>query len=191
VRRREFIALFGTATAASTVWPRRARSQRRARIGVLSSGGETASPANLEIDYRWGANDPARLVRNAEELVQSAPDVLLAAGTPALVPLHKATRTIPIVFWGVSEPVAQGFVNSLAHPGGNLTGFSNFEPSIGSKWLQLLKDVAPSVTNVTVMFNPQTSPFNAMWMRSIEAAAPAFGVIAVQGSVHNDEDIRR
>jgi putative tryptophan/tyrosine transport system substrate-binding protein len=146
---------------------------------------------NLEIDYRWGANDPARLVRNAEELVQSAPDVLLATGTAALVPLHKATSTIPIVFWGVSDPVAQGFVNSLAHPGGNLTGFSSFEPSIGTKWLQLLKDVAPSVTNVTVMFNPQTSPYNAMWMRSIEAAAPAFGVVPVQGSVHNDEDIRR
>jgi putative tryptophan/tyrosine transport system substrate-binding protein len=161
VRRREFIALFGTATAASTVWPRRARSQRRARIGVLSTAGEPASPSafyeiletqlgaagwhkgrNLEIDYRWGANDPERLMRNAEELVQSAPDVLLASGTAALVPLHKATRTIPVVFWSVSDPVAQGFVNSLAHPGGNLTGFSGFEPSIGSKWLQLLKDVA-------------------------------------------------
>ena len=96
------------------------------------------------------------LSRYAEELVRAAPDILLAFGTPTLIPLHKATTTIPIVFAGVSDPVGQGFVANVSHPGGNLTGFSNFDPDIGSKWLQVLKDVAPSVTHVTVMFNPRT-----------------------------------
>jgi putative tryptophan/tyrosine transport system substrate-binding protein len=80
------------------------------------------------------------------------------------------------VFTAVSDPVAQGFVTNLSHPGANLTGFSVFEPNIGSKWLQLLKDIAPSVTNVAVMFNPSTSPYNDLWMRSIEAAAPVVGM---------------
>ena len=91
----------------------------------------------------------------------------------------------------MSDPVAQGFVASLAHPGGNITGFSNFEPNIGSKWLQLLKEIAPSTTQVGVLFNPRTSPYNALWMHSIEAAAPGFGVSAAQLSVQADEDIRR
>jgi putative ABC transport system substrate-binding protein len=130
---------------------------------------------NLEITYRWGASDPQLLADHAQELVSSAPDVLLALGTPALVPLHKATTTIPIVFTSVSDPVAQGFVASLARPGGNVTGFSNFEPNIGGKWLQLLKEVAPSVTQTSVMFNPHTSPYNSLWMHSIEVASPSFG----------------
>jgi len=111
---------------------------------------------NLELTYRWGASNPDVLSRYAEELVRAAPDILLAFGTPTLIPLHKATTTIPIVFAGVSDPVGQGFVANVSHPGGNLTGFSNFDPDIGSKWLQVLKDVAPSVTHVTVMFNPRT-----------------------------------
>src|SRR5262245_5297243 len=144
-----------------------------------------------QITYRWGANDPEQLARYANELVLSAPDVLVPFGTAALVPFRKVTTTIPIVFTAVSDPVAQGFVASLAHPGGNITGFSNFEPNIGSKWLQLLKEIAPPVTQVGVLFNPDTSPYNALWMDSIEAAAPGFGVSAAQLSVRADEDIRR
>jgi len=122
--------------------------------------------------------------------VRAAPDILLAFGTPALIPLHKVTTTIPIVFAAVSDPVGQGFVASVSHPGGNLTGFSNFDPDIGSKWLQLLKDVAPSVAHVTVMFNPRISPYNALWMKAIEQAGPRFQVSVSQASVQSDEDIR-
>jgi putative ABC transport system substrate-binding protein len=105
--------------------------------------------------------------------------------------MQKATTTIPIVFTVVSDPVAQGFVASLAHPGGNMTGFSNYEPDVGRRWLQLLKEVVPSAAQIAVLFNPRTSPYNTLWMRSIEAAAPGFGVSTFQVSVQSDEDIRR
>jgi putative ABC transport system substrate-binding protein len=95
------------------------------------------------------------------------------------------------VFTAVSDPVAQGFVTNLSHPGANLTGFSVFEPNIGSKWLQLLKDIAPSVTNVAVMFNPSTSPYNDLWMRSIEAAAPVVGMSTTRAVILDEVDIRR
>jgi len=211
VKRREFITLLGGVAA---VWPLTARAQqgnRVRRIGVLMVVAETDPDAkrfvqaletrldaaswhkgrNLEITYRWGADDSEQLTRYANELVLSAPDVLVVLGTAALIPMRKATTKIPIVFTVVSDPVAQGFVASLAHPGGNITGFSNFEPNIGSKWLQLLKEIAPSTKQVGVLFNPHTSPYNALWMRSIEAAAPGFGVSAAQLSVQADEDIRR
>ena len=209
MRRREFLSLFAGVAA---TWPLAARAQQRtARIGALLSFTE-ANPKskslvaavekqlnaagwlkgrNLEIDYRWGAINPERFARDAEDLVRAAPDVLLAFGTPALIPLKKSATSIPIVFAAVSDPVGQGFVSNLAHPGGNMTGFSNYDPDIGGKWLQLFKDVAPLITNVTVMFNPQTSPYNVLWMRSIEAAALRLGMAPMQESVQNDEDIRR
>jgi putative ABC transport system substrate-binding protein len=210
LNKREFITLLGGVVA----WPFAARAQQPValrRIGVLMVVTETDPDAkrfvealetrldvagwhkgrNLEIAYRWGSDTPEQLTRHANELVLSSPDVLVVLGTAALIPLRKATTTIPIVFTVVSDPVAQGFVASLAHPGGNITGFSNFEPNIGSKWLQLLKEIAPSITQVGVLFNPRTSPYNALWMNSIEAAAPGFGVSAVQVSVQADEDIRR
>ena len=176
MRRREFIA---TLSGFAIKWVADSGSaraeQRKARVGALMVIAESDPDAqrfvnaietqldaagwhkgrNLEITYRWGASDPQLLADYAQELVSSAPDVLLALGTPALVPLHKATTTIPIVFTSVSDPVAQGLVASLAHPGGNITGFANFEPNIGAKWLQLLKEVAPSVTQTNVMFNPK------------------------------------
>ena len=196
IRRREFITLLGGAAA---TWPLKARAQqgdRMRRIGVLMVVAETDPDAkrfvqaletrldaaswhkgrNLEITYRWGADDSEQLTRYANELALSAPDVLVVLGTAALIPMRKATTTIPIVFTVVSDPVAQGFVESLAHPGGNITGFSNFEPNIGSKWLQLLKEIAPSIAHVGVLFNPRTSPYNALWMQSIKTAAPGFGV---------------
>jgi putative ABC transport system substrate-binding protein len=184
MRRREFIKLLG---GAATGWPLAVRAKERtARIGALFSFTETNPESkglvtavekqlnaagwhkgrNLEIDYRWAASDPERFARAAEELVRAAPDVLLAFATPALIPLKKSATSIPIVFSAVSDPIGQGFVTNLAHPGGNMTGFSNYDPDIGGKWLQLLKEVAPLATNVTVMFNPQTSPYNVLWMRS-------------------------
>ena len=201
--------MFGSFAIASLALPVRARAEKRtARIGALMVIAEADPEAqqfvkaiethldaagwhkgrNLEITYRWGASDPQLLADYAQELVSSAPDVLLALGTPALVPLHKATTTIPIVFTSVSDPVAQGFVASLARPGGNVTGFSNFEPNIGGKWLQLLKEVAPSVTQTSVMFNPHTSPYNSLWMHSIEVASPF--VSATEMLVQSTDDVK-
>ena len=212
MNRRELITVVSGATAALIACLRDVRAQNRiARVGVLMVVAEGDPDAksfadafetqietlgwhkgrNLEINYRWGASNPERLARYGEELVQSAPDVLLSFGTPALIPLHKLTTSIPIVFTAVSDPVAQGFVTNLSHPGGNLTGFSVFEPNIGSKWLQLLKDIAPSVTNVAVMFNPRTSPYNDLWMRSIEAAAPVVGMSTTRAVILDEEDIRK
>ena len=212
MRRREFIALLGNCAAVSMAWPLHAHSQKRtARVGALMDVAETNPAAkgwveafetqlgvagwhkgrNLEITYRWGASNPERLARYAEELVQSAPDVLMVHGTPALIPLRKITTTIPIVFTAVSDPVGQGFVRSLSHPGGNLTGFSNFDADIGTKWLQLLKDIVPSVKEVNVMFNPRTAPYNALFMNSIEAAAASFGVFPAHASVQNEDDIQK
>jgi len=206
--RREFIALFGGTVIA---WPLAARAQERmVRLGALMVVAETDLESarlagvferglgaagwykgrNLELIYRWGESNPDLLSHYAEELVGAAPDILLAFGTSALIPLHKATTTIPIVFAWVSDPVGQGFVASVSHPGGNVTGFSNFDSDIGSKWLQVLKDVAPPVTHVAVMFNPRTSPYNALWKRAIEQAAPGFQVSVSQASVQSDEDIR-
>src|SRR5215469_9521369 len=208
MRRRDFIKVIAGSAAA---WPLAARAQeRRARMGALMVIAETDPESerlagafekaldeagwhkgrNLELTYRWSASNPDLLSRYAEELVRAAPDILLAFGTAALIPLHKATTTIPIVFASVSDPVGQGFVASVSHPGGNLTGFSNFDPDIGGRWLQVLKDVAPAVTHVTVMFNPRTSPYNARWMQAIELAAPGFQVSVSQASVQSDEDIR-
>ena len=208
MRRRDFITLFVGSAAA---WPLAARAQERtARVGALMTIAETDSESerlvgafetglgaagwhkgrNLELTYRWGASNPDLLSRYAEELVRAAPDILLAFGTATLIPLHKATTTIPIVFSSVSDPVGQGFVASVSHPGGNLTGFSNFDPDIGSRWLQVLKDAAPAVTHVTVMFNPRTSPYNALWMQAIERTAPGFQVSVSQASVQSDEEIR-
>ena len=211
MRRREFIATlsgFGIKWAADLVGAH--AEQRKSRVGALMVIAESDPDAqrfvkaietqldaagwhngrNLEITYRWGASDPQLLADYAQELVVSAPDVLLALGTPALVPLRKATTTIPIVFTSVSDPVAQGFVASLARPGGNITGFANFEPNIGAKWLQLLKEVAPSVTQTNVMFNPNTSPYNSLWMHSIEIASPSFGVSTSEMVVQSKNDIK-
>jgi putative ABC transport system substrate-binding protein len=206
--RREFFGVLGGAAA----WPvmARAQQQRVRRIGALMDVGESHPNAkgwveafetqfgaagwqqgrNYEIAYRWDALDPDRLFRFAEELVQTSPDVLLVHGTAALIALRKTNTTLPIVFSTVSDPIAQGFVASLARPGGNITGFSLYDPNIGTKWLQVLKDVAPSVTKVAVMFNPRISPYNVTLFESIKAAAPSFGILAAQASVLNDEEIR-
>jgi len=207
MKRREFITLIGGAVA----WPLIARAQERtARVGALMVFAETDPDSkrlagafetgldvagwhkgrNLELTYRWGASNTDLLSRYAEELVRAAPDILLAFGTAALISLHKATTIIPIVFAAVSDPVGRGFVANVSHPGGNLTGFSNFDPDIGGKWLQVLKDVAPSVTHVTVMFNPRASFYTAIWMQAVEQAAPGFQVSVSQASVQSDEDIR-
>jgi putative tryptophan/tyrosine transport system substrate-binding protein len=208
MRRREFIAALGGAAA----WPVAARAQQPAqiqRVGVLMPGKNIpdvqdwvltfeqqlntlgwSNGRNLRVNYLWGENDPARLSQLATELISSSPDVILAFTTPSLVPLWKQTRTIPIVFTSVSDPVAQGFVASFARPAGNLTGFANFEPNMGAKWLQLLKEITPLATHVSVMFNPQTSPYNTLFLRSIETAAQSSSITVTAALLQNVDEIK-
>jgi putative ABC transport system substrate-binding protein len=166
MRRREFVSLFGGAAA---LWPLAARAQqpeRMRRIGVLLPASpddpdyQTRVSAlaqglallgwnigrNIRIDIRWAKGDPEQFRRDAEELVALRPDVLLASSSLAVAALQQATRTVPIVFGAVVDPVGAGFVASLSHPGGNTTGFTNFEYSLSGKWLELLKEISPSMT---------------------------------------------
>jgi len=145
---------------------------------------------NLVIEYRWAGGDQDRLRRYAAELVGLKPDVLFAAATPALVALYGETNTIPIVFAQSSDPVKLGFVESLAHPGGNITGFTNFEPSIGGKWLDLINATAPAVTRVAVIFHPD-NPSNVLYFQSVEDAAQLFGIRLVRADVRDSADIDR
>jgi putative ABC transport system substrate-binding protein len=191
MRRREFITLLGGAAAG---WPLAARAQpeRMPRIGVLmpfakdNPEGQARIAAflrelqqlgwtdgrNLQIEYRWVTGD---LRKAAIELVTLSPDVILASATPAVAALQQATRTVPIVFAQVADPVSAGFVASLAKPGGNITGFTNIEYGIGAKWLELLKEIAPHVTRVGVIRDP-TSTSSIGQFASIESAAWSFGV---------------
>jgi len=131
---------------------------------------------NLRIDWRWSDAVPALLERYAAELVALGPDVLVAEGSNSVVALRRHTSAIPIVFAVVADPVGQGFVASLAHPGGNITGFSDYDPPIASKWLQMLTEIKPPVARVAVLYNPTTAAQVAPRLRVIEDAAPAFAV---------------
>jgi putative ABC transport system substrate-binding protein len=208
IRRRTFIAGLGSAAA----WPLVARAQqgeRMRRIGVLMnfSEGDPEGLArvkvlretlamlgwtvgrNLAIEYRWSMGDFDPMRAAAADLVRAAPDVILATGGPVLGLLQKATSTIPIVFIIVSEPVALGFVASLARPGGNITGFTNLEPTIGAKWLELLKEIAPHVRRFAVMFNPDTSTIGGQFTQSAASAAQKFAVQVIDAPVRQPADI--
>lgn len=194
MRRRQFIGLLG---AAATAWPLTVRAQQRMRrIGVLMAFAASDPEAqlrvkafeaglrelgwapgrNLTIDYRWALGDANLLRVQAAELIAAAPDLILAASTPVLAALRKESTSQAMVFVQVTDPIEQGFVSSLARPGGNLTGFTNFEFPIGTKWLETLKQVAPQVKRVAVLFNPETAPFAPKFVRPIADAAPAFAV---------------
>jgi putative ABC transport system substrate-binding protein len=173
--RREFISLLGGAAIA---WPLAARAQqpeRMRRIGLLmgitdDAEGQSRVAAfrqqlqalgwveggKVEFNYRWRAADSEQARRFADELLEWRPDVMLSNSTPMTTALSKATRTVPIVFVNVGDPVASGFVQSFARPGGNVTGFANFEPSLAGKWLELLKAIEPKITRVGYLFNPET-----------------------------------
>jgi len=203
MRRREFIALIGGAA----VWPLAARAQqpeRMRRVGMLIAFPEHhpmaqayvtafvqalarfgwAEGKNIRIDSRFAAGDPALFKTSAADLVGLAPDAIVASTAPALVALRRQTRIIPIVFVIVPEPVGLGFVQSLARPGGNITGFSSYDAAIVGKWLQLLREAAPGVTRVAVIFNPDTA-FAPSFGREIEAAW-SFGVTVTLAPVHDD-----
>jgi putative tryptophan/tyrosine transport system substrate-binding protein len=144
---------------------------------------------NIRIDYRFAAGDPTLFKTYAAELVGQSPDAILASNSPAVAALRQQTRTIPIVFLLVPDPVGQGFVESFARPGANITGFSSFDAPLMGKWLQLVKEIAPGVTRVAVIFNPDTAPQAALADRAIEAAAPSFGITVTLAPVHDDAAI--
>jgi putative ABC transport system substrate-binding protein len=141
---------------------------------------------NLRLDVRWSAGDPKLIHYYAEELVATAPDLIVSASTANLQALLQATNSIPIVFLEVSDPVAQGFVSNLAHPGGNVT-----ELSMGGKWIELLKQMAPSLARVAVVFNPDAAPQIKVLLRSIEEAALIFNTETIAAPVHNEAEIER
>lgn len=203
MRRREFITLIGGAAA----WPLLSHAQQRMRrIGLLMTIAETEPEAqarlksfrvglqqlgwtegqNIQIDYRFAAGDPERVRSSAVELVRLSPDVILANGTAILSALRQETRDIPIVFVLVPDPVGDGFVESLARPGGNLTGITNFEFPMGGKWVEFLKEIAPRVSNVALIFNPETAPYAKYFQQSV-----ALGAEAALMPVRNKSEIER
>ncbi len=206
MKRREFIAMFGGAAA---TWPLAAYAQRGTRrIGVLmpfaSSDSEGQARVavfrgrlaelgwiegqNLQIDYRWADDPITQLQPYASELVQQMPDAILVSSTAPVAALLKATRTIPIVFGQVIDPVRQGFVASLAHPGGNVTGFTNFEAGMPGKWLELARDLGPQITRVLVIYHPETTPHDE-FVQGLETAAPALGLKLTAVPVRDASDI--
>jgi len=146
---------------------------------------------NLRVDWRWAGGDPARFDRYAAELVALGPDMLLAQSSPSVVALRQKTSTLPIVFTMVTDPVGQGFVESLARPGGNITGFSDFNALMAGKWLEMLTQVTPPVTRVAVLYNPATAPYAGLMMRAIEDAAPSFAISAKAAPCRDDAEIEQ
>jgi putative tryptophan/tyrosine transport system substrate-binding protein len=205
--RRDFIAGLGGAAA----WPLAARTQqgdRVRRIGVLMSfdendpGAKTIVSAftqalaalgwsdsrNARMDLRWYGGDTSGIRGLAQELVGLQPDIILVQGTPATVAVQRETRTIPIVFLNSVDPVGSGLVAALNQPGGNITGFTTLEASLGGKWLELLSGIAPGLKRVAIMFNPDTAPASA-YMPSFETAARSLSVVPIVASVHDELEI--
>ncbi len=204
MRRREFITLLGGAAAA---WPLAARAQqpeRMRRIGVLVGLAEDDPDAkarlagfqqglnrigwseggNVRIDYRF-APAGAQAPMLAKELVALQPDVILAQTTPVVVALQRETRTIPIVFVGIADPVSSGFVNNLARPDGNTTGLMLFEAGISGKWLAMLKEIAPGLVRAALVINPKTAPYYETYLRAAQAAASSLAIEVVFGPIEN------
>src|SRR5713101_520436 len=185
MRRREFIALFGMVAVA---WPFIARAQRSIqvrRIGLIIGATEENDPEsqaritafreglaalgwiegrNIRIDYRFAGGDADRIQNLVAELVRSGPDLIVANSSPVIAALKQATNTIPVVFAIVVDPVGQGFISSLARPGGNITGFTLVDFAIIGKWLEMLKQIAPSLRKAALLFNPETAPFYPVFL---------------------------
>jgi putative ABC transport system substrate-binding protein len=197
VKRRQFITLL----AGTAAWPLAVHAQqpeRMRRVGLLVALPENDPQSqlrvkafrrglrdvdlvegrNIRIDYRFSTNDQSRITASVAELVSLAPDVIVVGSTPVLTALHQATSTIPIVFVIITDPVGQGFVSSLAHPGGHITGFSFTEFSIVGKLISMLKDVSPGLSRVEILFNPDTAPYFDMFLRAFERQSVALEVKA-------------
>ena len=207
MKRREFITLLGGAAA----WPLVARAQqgeRVRRIGVLMVSADDpegqarvtalkqglqnlgwTDGRNIQIETRFGGADAGRIRVQAAELVALAPDVLVGQGTPVVRALRQATSSIPIVVATVNDPVEQGFVSSLAHPGGNITGFSFIDFQMVGKWLEMLKEAAPGVSRAVLMFNPDTAPYYYLYLRSFEAEPRSIAVEVTAAPVRNTAEI--
>jgi putative ABC transport system substrate-binding protein len=207
LRRREFLTLLGGATA----WPIAARAQegdRVRRIGVLMGGDENdpeqkrrysaftqaladlgwTDGRNLRTDLRWGGGEISRIRTLTQELVGLQPDIILTSSTPATVAVQRETRTIPIVFANVADPVAQHIVARLDRPSGNITGFVDFEATLAGKWLELLSEIAPGLKRAAIMFNPGTAPAST-YMPSLETAARSLKVVPIIAPVHSDVEM--
>ncbi len=207
IRRREFVILLGGAAAAA--WPLAARAQqpdRVRRVGVLMGIADDlegqariavfrhalqalgwSEGRNVQFIYRWSGGDVARARQFAKELLELRSDVILANSTPIAAAVRETTRTTPTIFVQVSDPVTAGVVQSLARPGGNLTGFTNFEPSMASKWLELVKGIAPNITRVAYLFNPNTAPL--LYARAVETAAPLLSIKPFAAEVRNADEM--
>src|SRR5712671_4774790 len=206
MKRREFITLLGGMAA---TWPLAARTQQGAirRIGVLMGFAESDRGAqsgvagfreelrklgwmegrNIEIDTRWATADSMQAF--AKELVALQPDFILTSSTPATAAMVQQTRTIPIIFVMVSDPVGSGFVASLSRPGGNVTGFTAIEGSLGGKWVALLKEIAPEVTRVVLLFNPAMATYAEYYLHPFKVAAASLGMEAIVAPVHDSSEL--
>jgi putative ABC transport system substrate-binding protein len=209
MKRRAFITLLGGAVA----WPLAARAQqpeRMRRVGVLSTFAESDPEAqslvqaldrtlqelgwvegrNLRIDRRWAAGNPGRIEGFAKLLIGLEPDVIVAHGTPAVIALRNETRSILIVFVQVTDPIGAGFIANLAHPGGNITGFTTYEPSMVGKWGEMLKEVAPQISRIAFLFNPDTAPYVIRYFQGpLETSARSLGLQPNSSPVHNTSEI--
>lgn len=209
MRRREFIASVGAIAA----WPAAARTQQATatrRVGVLMGLAGTdpftikyvqalrgaleklgwTEGQNIQFIYRYAAGDPALARTYAKQLVELAPDLIVGHTTPVAAALSQATHAIiPVVFVSITDPVRDGFVSSMARPGGNMTGFTNYEFSMGAKWLEILKEIAPSTARVSLMLNPDTGSFYVDYLRSVETVALTHSVQATLAPVHNPDEI--
>ena len=207
IRRREFMFLLGAAAA----WPLAARAQqpdRVRRIGVLMGIADDfegqariavfrhtlqalgwSEGRNIQFIYRWSGGDVAHARQFAKELLDLRSDVILTNSTPVTVAVRDTTRMTPTVFVQVSDPVGAGVVQSLTRPGGNLTGFTNFDPSTAGKWLELLKRLVPNITRIAYLFNPNTAPL--LYAKAVVTAAPLLSVKSIPAAVHNAVEIER
>jgi putative tryptophan/tyrosine transport system substrate-binding protein len=209
LRRRQFITLLGGAVA---TWPLAARAEQADRmrlIGVLMAYAESdpegqawvaafrerlqklgwAEGHNIRIATRWATPDVEAMQRFAKELVALQPDLILSQSTPTTAALLQHTRTIPIIFANIADPVGSGFVASFSRPGGNATGFVLFEPTMAGKWLELLKEIAPRVNRVAFLFNPATATYFEYYTTPFKAAAASFGVEAIAAPVHDRSEL--
>ena len=208
MKRREFITLIGGGAASLLLWPLAARAQQGSgvrRIGALMAASENdpeyqaflaafreglqklgwAEGRNIQIDTRWAGLDTEATRRFAKELVGLAPDLILSSSTFTTAALLQQTRTIPIIFANIVDPVGSGFVASLPRPGGNVTGFINLEPSMVGKWLELLKEIAPRVARVAAVYHPQTAPYVQIYLDPFKATAPSFGIETIVAPVRD------
>jgi len=207
MRRRDFMLLLSGAIAASSTDTAAQQGDRTRRIGVLMGIGENDPEAKprrealengfkelgwtgnrIHLDYRWTGGDVDRTRLFAREIVELKPDAIVVHSTPAVKELRQLTSTIPMVFVLIADPIGSGFVASLNHPGGNLTGFMNVDAPMAGKWLELIKEVAPTTKRVALIFNPRTSPYQS-YLRSFDESAPKLHVQAIPTPVLDTAEI--